>query len=205
MNYKDHVAELNGTIPTTPEIFTKPATTLIGPCDPIVLPKAAPKAVDGEVELTIVLNRECKDVDAASAMDYVLGYTLANDVTCRDIQAGILQWGYCKGFDTFCPLGPALVSPKALPDPHLLELKTVLDGQVQQDGNTKNMIFSVPHIIEYVSRGTTLPKGTVILTGTPAGIGHSFDPPRYLHDGAILRLGISGGIGTLTNPVIEAK
>ena len=117
-----------------------------------MLPKAAPSAVDGEVELAIVLNRECKDVDAAAAMDYVLGYTLANDVTCRDIQAGILQWGYCKGFDTFCPLGPALVSPEALPDPHQLELKTVLDGQVQQDGNTKNMIFSIPHIIEYVSR-----------------------------------------------------
>ncbi|KAK9426036.1 putative Transcription factor [Seiridium unicorne] len=202
MNYKDHVAEMKGTIPKVPEVFMKPSTALIGPSDPIVLPAANPNAVDLEVELTVVIGKDCKNVDVDSAMDYVLGYTVANDLTCRDVQDGILQWGYCKSYDSFCPLGPVLVSAKALPDPSNLPLGSTVRGSTLQKGNTKDMIFTVPEIISYVSKGTTLPKGTVILTGTPAGIGHSHSPPLYLKKDSELRVWISG-IGTLTNPVTE--
>ncbi|KAI1264590.1 hypothetical protein F5Y18DRAFT_389416 [Xylariaceae sp. FL1019] len=202
MNYKDHVREMGGQMPKVPEVFLKPSSCLLDPSEPIVLPKVAGNAVDGECELVVVIAKECKNVDVASALDYVLGYTLANDVTARDVQAGILQWGYAKGYDTFCPLGPALVSGKALTDPSNLLLKTTVDGKTLQDGTTAELIFSIPEIISYVSRGTTLPKGTVILTGTPAGIGHSHSPPLYLRPGAEVRVGISGGIGTLTNEIV---
>ncbi|KAH8897534.1 hypothetical protein GQ53DRAFT_791945 [Thozetella sp. PMI_491] len=205
MNYKDHVAELGGTIPQVPEIFMKASTSLHGPTDAIILPKAAADAVDAEAELTIVISKDCKDVDLSTALDYVLGYTLANDVTARDVQSKILQWGYCKGFDTFCPLGPVLVSAKRLSNPSGLSLKTTLDGKVLQDGNTANMIFSVAEIISYLSVGTTLPKGTVILTGTPSGIGHSFKPPLYMKEGTVLRIRCSHGIGTLCNTVVAEK
>ncbi|GAM40328.1 hypothetical protein TCE0_038f12598 [Talaromyces pinophilus] len=177
MNYRDHVAEMKGTIPTVPEVFTKPSTTLIGPSDPIILPKIAPDAVDLEVELAVVIGKDCKNVDAESAMDYVLGYTVANDLTCRDVQNGILQWGYCKGYDSFCPIGPVLVSSKTIVDPAKLQLGSIVRGKTLQSSSTSELIFKVPEIISYVSRGTTLPKGTLILTGTPAGIGHSHNPP----------------------------
>ncbi|KAI2619307.1 hypothetical protein GGR54DRAFT_138985 [Hypoxylon sp. NC1633] len=202
MNYKDHVKEMGGTMPKIPETFMKANTSLLDPSEPIVLPKVAGEAVDGECELVVVIKKDCKNVDVASAMDYVLGYSLANDITARDVQAGILQWGYCKGYDTFCPLGPTLVSTKLIPDPSNLLLKTTVDGKVLQDGTTAEMIFSVAEIIEYLSRGTTLPKGTVILTGTPSGIGHSHTPPLYMKPGSEVRVSISGGIGTLTNEVV---
>ncbi|KAI0391635.1 hypothetical protein F5Y17DRAFT_439840 [Xylariaceae sp. FL0594] len=204
MNYKDHVKEMGCTTPQVPEVFMKPSTCLLDPCEPIVLPKSAPSAVDGECELAIVISKTCKNVPRAKALDYVLGYTLANDVTARDVQAGISQWGYCKGYDSFLPLGPVLVSRQGMraADASDLDLKTTVGGKTLQDGSTRDLIFGVEEIIEYISKGTTLPKGTVILTGTPAGIGHSHNPPLYLRPGVEVRLSISGGIGTLTNEVV---
>lgn len=143
---------MKGTIPTVPEVFAKPSTTLIGPSDPIVLPKIAPDAVDLEVELAVVIGKDCKNVDAESAMDYVLGYTVANDLTCRDVQNGILQWGYCKGYDSFCPIGPVLVSSKTIVDPSKLQLGSIVRGETLQSSSTSELIFEVPEIISYVSR-----------------------------------------------------
>lgn len=145
-------AELNLAIPKVPEVFMKPSNCLHNPSDPIVLPQSACDAVDAEVELAVVIGKECKDVAAKDALEYVLGYTTANDITARDIQSQILQWGYCKGYDGFCPLGPALVSAAALPDPSALSLKTTLNGMTLQDGSAAEMIFTVPEIIEYLSR-----------------------------------------------------
>jgi 2-keto-4-pentenoate hydratase/2-oxohepta-3-ene-1,7-dioic acid hydratase in catechol pathway len=130
----------------------KPAECLNNPLDPIFIPKSTTGAVDAEVELAIVVGRDCKDVDIDSALDYVLGYTTANDITCRDVQGQTTQWGYCKGYDGFCPLGPALVSAKAFSDPLSLSMRTTLDGKVLQDGTTDDMIFSVAEIISYLSK-----------------------------------------------------
>jgi 2-keto-4-pentenoate hydratase/2-oxohepta-3-ene-1,7-dioic acid hydratase in catechol pathway len=133
----------------------KASSSLTGPTDNIVLPKHAADAVDAEVELAVVIGKTCKDVDVSSALDYVLGYTIANDLTARDVQGNISQWGYCKGYDTFCPMGPALVSTKAIEDPQSLGLKTMLDGDVLQNGSTANMVFPVAEIIAYVSKVST--------------------------------------------------
>lgn len=210
-------------LPKTPEMFMKPATCLHSPVDPILLPREASLAADAEVELAIVIGRECKNVSEDEAMDYVLGYMTANDVTSREIQGRTSQWGYSKGFDAFCPIGPVLVAKSAIPDPNALLLKTVLDGKVMQDGKAADFIFSIPEIVSYLSvvsclsicirgnriliarQGTTLPKGTVILTGTPAGIGHSHNPPIYLKQGCELKVWISHGLGTLTNSIEVEK
>jgi 2-keto-4-pentenoate hydratase/2-oxohepta-3-ene-1,7-dioic acid hydratase in catechol pathway len=142
-----------------PEVFFKPAQCINNPFDPVVLPSSAPAAIDAEVELAVVIGRECKNVDTSSALDYVLGYTIANDITARDVQARVSQWGYAKGYDGFCPLGPVLVSPKAPGlDVENLDMKTKLDGHVLQDGTSSQMIFSVAEIISYLSKVIVSPK-----------------------------------------------
>lgn len=130
----------------------KPSQCINNPLDPIILPASAGNAVDAEVELAVILGKDCKNVSVYSAMDYVLGYTSANDITARDVQGQTSQWGYCKGYDGFCPLGPVLVSTRALPDPGDLGLRTELDGEVLQDGTTGQMIFSVAEIISHLSK-----------------------------------------------------
>ncbi|THY59785.1 hypothetical protein D6C97_03953 [Aureobasidium pullulans] len=202
LNYTDHAAEMKVATPDYPEVFLKPATTISTATAPIVIPKTCQNQVDGEVELAIVIGKDCKDLTLDNAMESVLGYTVANDVTARKFQARGSQWGFSKGFDTFCPLGPVLVSKQSLPDPSALELKTTLDGKLMQNGLAKNMIFSIEEILVYLSSGHTLKKGTVILTGTPSGIGASYDPPIYLQRGADLKVSISHGLGTLVNPVV---
>jgi 2-keto-4-pentenoate hydratase/2-oxohepta-3-ene-1,7-dioic acid hydratase in catechol pathway len=148
-------AEMKSVIPTVPEVFMKPSSALSGPSDPIVLPKSAPDAVDLEVELAVVIGKDCKNVDVDSAMDYVLGYTVANDLTCRDVQGKILQWGYCKSYDSFCPIGPVLVSSQTITDPSKLELGSTVRGTTLQSSNTSEMIFPVSEIVSYVSRVRT--------------------------------------------------
>ncbi|KAI5250559.1 hypothetical protein E4T42_04974 [Aureobasidium subglaciale] len=197
LNYTDHAAEMKVPSPTYPEVFLKPATTITTATAPIIIPKTCHNQVDGEVELAIVIGKDCKDLSLDNAMDSVLGYTVANDVTARKFQARGSQWGFSKGFDTFCPLGPVIVSKHSLPDPNVLRLKTTLNGKVMQDGLAKNMIFSVAEIL-----GHTLKKGTVILTGTPSGIGASYNPPTYLQRDSDLKVFISHGLGTLVNPVV---
>ncbi|KAG9525473.1 hypothetical protein KCU93_g5856, partial [Aureobasidium melanogenum] len=202
LNYIDHAAEMKVAKPEYPEIFLKPATTITTATGPIVIPKTCHNQVDGEVELAVILGKDCKDLTLQNAMDHVLGYAVANDVTARKFQARGSQWGFSKGFDTFCPLGPVIVNKQSLPDPKVLELKTTLNGRVMQDGKAENMIFSIEEILVYLSSGHTLKKGTVVLTGTPSGIGASHDPPIYLQTGADLKVSISHGLGTLVNPVV---
>jgi 2-keto-4-pentenoate hydratase/2-oxohepta-3-ene-1,7-dioic acid hydratase in catechol pathway len=158
--------------------------------------------VDYECELAVVIGKPCKNVSKADALSYVLGYTCANDVSARDWQKdwGGSQWCRGKTFDTFCPLGPCLVTPDEIPNPNALQIKTIVNGEVLQDWNTSDMIFDVPTLIEFLSGSTTLLPGTVILTGTPHGVGMARNPPRWLQAGDSVTISIEG-IGELTNPV----
>jgi len=200
LNYRDHANESNMAVPTAPVIFLKATTTVIGPDEPILLPKPAPNEVDYEAELVVVIGRKCKDVEPAQALDYVFGYTCGNDVSARDCQIKIdKQWARGKSFDTFCPLGPWIVTRDEL-DPSDLPIKCVLNGQAVQDSRTSELIFSVPVLISYLSKQFTLQPGTVIMTGTPPGVGFARKPPLFLKSGDSIAVEI-GGIGTLTNPV----
>ena len=151
LNFKDHAKELNCPLPEVPTIFTKPSSTLSGALDPIVLPRTAPQAVDSEVELAIVLGKDCKNATVSNALDYVLGYTIANDLTARDLQSQTSQWGYCKGFDGICPLGPVLASQNAVGNVRSLAMKTELDGQILQDSTADQMIFSIAEMVSHLS------------------------------------------------------
>ncbi|MGZ4552296.1 MAG: fumarylacetoacetate hydrolase family protein [Mycobacteriaceae bacterium] len=188
-NYAEHAAEMGSVPPADPVIFMKPSTTIIGPNVPIVLPSNSSE-VHYEGELAVVIGRPCKDVPAAKALDMVLGYTVANDVTARDHQAQDVQWTRGKSHDTFCPLGPWIET--AL-DPSDLALRTQRDGETVQDSRTSLMLHDVPEIIEWISAVMTLLPGDVILTGTPAGVGP-------VTNGQTVSVSIEG-IGTLTNPV----
>jgi len=181
----------------------KSISSVQNPGDDIVLPRhLKSQEVDYECELAVVIGKACKNVSRANALDYVLGYTCANDVSARDWQLkfGGGQWCRGKTFDTFAPLGPCLVLKDEIPDPNKLRIQTVLNGAVMQDWNTDDMIFDVPALIEFLSGDTTLLPGTVILTGTPHGIGAARKPPVFLKDGDVVTIEIEK-IGSLTNPV----
>lgn len=188
-NYADHAREMGGEAPAEPVIFIKPNTAVIGPNDPIQLPWQSER-VDHEAELAIVIGRIARNVQREDALSYVLGYTLANDVTARDLQSRDGQWTRAKGFDTFCPLGPWIVNDF---DPSEKLIMCVVDGEVRQRASTSDMIHDVESIIEFVSGVMTLLPGDVILTGTPAGIG-------ALTDGQTVTVTVQG-LGALTNPV----
>ncbi len=204
LNYKKHAAESNSPLPPHPVLFVKNPAAAQNPGDAIEIPqKLASVSVDYECELAVVIGRRCKNVSRAQALDYVLGYTCGNDVSARDWQrnAGGGQWCQGKSFDTFCPLGPVLVTRDEIPNPNALQIRTILNGQVMQDWNTNDMIFDVPAIIEYLSSSKTLLPGTVILTGTPHGVGFARNPPVWLKAGDSVSIEIEK-IGTLTNPVV---
>ena len=204
LNYRRHAAETNAKIPQYPVVFFKNPAALQHPRDPIVLPtKLRSDEVDYECELAVVIGRTCKNVSRAEALDYVLGYTVANDVSARDWQKlkGGSQWCRGKMFDTFCPLGPCLVTPDEIANPNALALRTVINGEVLQDWNTNDMIFDVPTLIEFLSGSTTLLPGTVILTGTPHGVGMARTPPRWLRSGDQVTVEVEK-IGALINPVV---
>ena len=206
LNYVEHAAEGGRGAPEVPVLFMKATSSLQNPGDPIELPRhLASGEVDYECELAVVIGRRCKNVSREHALDYVLGYTCANDVSARDWQRRPLgggQWCQAKSFDTFCPLGPVLVTRDELPDPSQLRLRTVLNGQVMQEAATSTMIFDVPRLIEFLSGSKTLLPGTVILTGTPHGVGFARTPPVWLRPGDTVTIEIDG-IGALTNPVVE--
>lgn len=145
-------------LPKHPELFLKPGTALTGPMETVHLPRQAGTQVDAEVELAVVIGKTCKNVSREAAWEHILGYTVANDLTSRDVQKRGSQWSYCKSFDGFCPLGPALVSTKAIPDPSALEVKTVLNGKTMQKQVASDMIFSIPEIVEYLSMVSCLPR-----------------------------------------------
>ena len=205
LNYRRHAAEGNNPIPEYPVVFMKNIGTLQNPGDPILLPRQLPSdAVDYECELAVVIGRECYNVSKDDALNYVLGYTCANDVSARDwqIKKGGSQWCRGKTFATFCPLGPCLVTTDEIPDPNQLTIKTILNGETMQDWNTNDMIFDVPTLIEFLSGSTKLLPGTVILTGTPHGVGGARKPPVFLKQGDSVTIEICG-IGELTNPVLD--
>jgi 2-keto-4-pentenoate hydratase/2-oxohepta-3-ene-1,7-dioic acid hydratase in catechol pathway len=206
LNYRRHAEESGAKIPVHPVLFFKGLNTLQHPNAPIELPRYLPsEEVDYECELAVIIGRTCKNVPRAKALDYVLGYTCANDVSARDWQLkhGGGQWCRGKTFDTFSPLGPCLVTTDEIPDPSQLRIRTFLNGDTVQDWNTSDMIFDVPAIIEFLSGSTTLLPGTVILTGTPHGVGMAAKPqPRWLRAGDQVTIEIDH-IGALTNPVIK--
>lgn len=205
LNYRKHAEEGGQPIPEYPVVFMKTSSACQNPGDPIVLPRRLRSdAVDYECELAVVIGKPCHNVSRADALNYVLGYTCANDVSARDwqIKKGGSQWCRGKTFATFCPLGPALVTADEIPNPNVLGIKTVLNGQTMQDWNTNDMIFDVPTLIEFLSGSTLLSPGTVILTGTPHGVGGARKPPVFLQPGDTVTIEIEK-IGSLTNPVIE--
>jgi 2-keto-4-pentenoate hydratase/2-oxohepta-3-ene-1,7-dioic acid hydratase in catechol pathway len=205
LNYRKHAAEGGQATPEFPVLFMKNSGALTNPGDPIVLPKKLQsQSVDYECELAVVIGKPCYNVPKSQALDYVLGYTCANDVSARDWQMkyGGSQWCRGKTFNTFCPLGPVLVTADEIPNPNALSIKTILNGQVMQDWNTNDMIFDVPTLIEFLSGSTRLAAGTVILTGTPHGVGGARKPPVYLKHGDTVTIEIEK-IGALTNPVVD--
>jgi len=206
LNYRDHAAETGAPIPEYPVLFSKNVRSVIGPGEPIRLPRRLRSdEVDYEAELAIVLARDCCNATRSDALDYVAGFTCANDVSARDWQKrrSGRQWCRAKSFDTFCPLGPWIVTPEELPSPLHLGIASRLNGELMQQSNTAQMIFDVPALLEFLSADTTLPAGSVILTGTPHGVGMARTPPVWLRAGDTIAIEIED-IGTLTNPVAEA-
>ncbi|CAH0051113.1 unnamed protein product [Clonostachys solani] len=202
LNYKDHAKEANLQLPAAPILFAKPRTALSDPYPAaITIPKCAQdETSDFEAELCVVIGTSGRDIPEEEALNYVLGYTSSNDVSARDLQMKTSQWSFSKGLDGSCPIGPVLVSPSVIKDPQQLKIKTIYQGKVLQDGHTRDMIFDVKQQISYLSRGTTLESGTIILTGTPAGIGYFRQPRVFLEDGSDVRIEIEK-IGTLVNKV----
>jgi 2-keto-4-pentenoate hydratase/2-oxohepta-3-ene-1,7-dioic acid hydratase in catechol pathway len=207
LNYRHHAEESGAKPPERPVLFMKTPNSIQNPGDPIEIPTfMASGKVDYECELAVVIGKHCKNATRETALSYVLGYTCANDVSARDWQ---LEWGggqWCRGksFDTFSPLGPCLVTTDEIPNPNALAIKTVLNGQTMQDWNTNDMIFDVPALIAFLSGSNTLLPGTVILTGTPHGVGMAAKPPRWLKPGDNVVVEIEG-IGQLVNPVVEER
>ncbi len=202
LNYRQHAEETGAKIPDYPVLFLKAVSALTNPGDPIIIPAVAPGQVDYECELAVVIGKAGKNIARNQALDYVLGYTGANDVSARRWQkeGGGHQWCRGKSFDTFCPLGPCLVTRDDVPHHDHLTIKTTLNGEIMQNGNTADMIFDVPTLISFLSEDTTLMPGTVILTGTPQGVGFAKQPPVFLKDGDQVTVEIEH-IGALTNPV----
>ncbi|GAA0576195.1 fumarylacetoacetate hydrolase family protein [Actinomadura livida] len=190
-NYAAHAAEMGGEAPAEPMLFAKPSTAVIGPGEAIMYPQKLSERVDYEGELAVVIGRMCREVPASRAADVVLGYTCANDVTARDLQARDGQWTRAKGFDTFCPLGPWIETEA---DPADLAISTTVNGEVRQDSSTSHLLHDVPALVEYVSQVMTLLPGDVILTGTPEGVG-----PLDIGDEVTVTI---DGVGSLTNRVI---
>jgi len=203
LNYRDHAAESNMTIPKQPIVFSKFSTAVIAPGEPVVLP-ATSEQVDYEAELAVVIGRRAKDVSAAHALDYVLGYTCFNDVSARDFQFADGQWQRGKSCDTFAPMGPTIVTGDEVGNPHKLSIKLILNGQAMQDSNTDQFIFGIPELIEFLSQTITLEPGDVIATGTPPGVGFARKPPVFLKPGDKMEVVIEK-VGTLNNPVVAAE
>jgi 2-keto-4-pentenoate hydratase/2-oxohepta-3-ene-1,7-dioic acid hydratase in catechol pathway len=204
-NYREHALEMGSCLPEWPVFFIKLPGSAIATEDPILLPRSLRSdKVDYEAELAVVIGKTCRNATIDNALDHVLGYTAANDVSARDWQK---EWGggqFCrgKGFDSFCPLGPHLVTRDAIPDPGQLAIHGYLNGDLMQDGHTSDLIFPIPELIRFLSGSTTLPAGTVILTGTPSGVAAARTPPCFLQPGDRYTVEIEG-IGSLSNPVIE--
>ena len=199
LNYLDHATEQNTPLPEHPLLFSKATSSIVGPYDDVVLPDES-EEVDYEVELAVVIGKKATAVSEEDAYDYIAGYTVANDVSARDIQFRQQQFHQGKSYDTFCPMGPWLVTKDEIPDPNVLSVKLTLNGEVLQDSNTDNLIFNVPTLVSRISHAMTLFPGDVISTGTPAGVGVFRDPKILLKVGDYMETYVAG-IGTLKNHV----
>lgn len=201
-NYRNHVIEMGSEedIPNHVLLFTKAPTSVIGHKDEIDPHLHITKELDYEGELAVVIGKKGKQINEEDAMDYVFGYTIVNDVTARNLQKQHTQYFLGKSLDTSCPIGPYLVHKSAIENPYDLKIKTSVNNEIRQDGNTKDMIFSIEHIISTISQGTTLEPGDIIATGTPAGVGNGFQPPKYLQPGDIIEIEVEG-IGVLENRI----
>ena len=202
INYRDHAAETGRDLPTAPTIFAKAPGSVIGPDMPIIIPRHVTQP-DYEGELAVVIGTRAKDVAAANALQYVAGLTIAHDVSARDHQFTTGQFTWSKSFDTFCPLGPEVVSLDEVDLAAGLPIETRVNGEIMQSSNTRELIFDVPTLIAWITQGLTLVPGDIILTGTPAGVGAARTPPRWLRNGDVVEISIEG-LGTLRNPVVRA-
>jgi 2-keto-4-pentenoate hydratase/2-oxohepta-3-ene-1,7-dioic acid hydratase in catechol pathway len=200
LNYLDHAKESNLAVPETPTVFSKYSTSVIGPGDDIVLPKSSTKP-DYEVEFAVVIGKGGRYIPEEKWREHVFGYTIINDVSARDFQMATTQWMIGKTFDTFCPMGPSIVTADEIDDPHALAISLSIGGEVLQNSNTSNLIFGIPKLIAYLSSVFTLQSGDIISTGTPAGVGFARTPPRWLKLGDVVRAQVEG-IGELVNPVV---
>ena len=208
-NYREHAKEFAGSgfdasaqevVPEAPVVFTKPPSAVIGPGQPIPSHLDPTNSVDYEGELTVVIGRGGRGIARADALSHVFGYTIINDVTARTIQHRHRQWVLGKGIDGFCPMGPVILTADEVPDPTALRLRTFVNGEKRQDAVVADLIFDIPTLIETISAGITLEPGDLIATGTPAGVGLGFSPPRFLRPGDVVRIEVDR-IGTLENPV----
>jgi 5-carboxymethyl-2-hydroxymuconate isomerase len=202
LNYLDHIRETGMEQPAAPLIFAKFPSSVIGPDQPIRIPRALTQRVDWEVELAVVIGKRARLVSEDTALEHVFGYTVANDVSARDLQFADGQWVRGKSLDTFCPIGPVIVTADEIPDPARLRLGTDVNGTVVQDSTTAEMVFGVAKLISYCSASFTLEPGDLLLTGTPWGCGEFMSPPRSLTAGDVVETYVER-IGTLTNPVEE--
>ncbi|MGD0630578.1 MAG: fumarylacetoacetate hydrolase family protein [Terracidiphilus sp.] len=200
LNYRDHAIESGMEIPTTPVVFFKLATAIVGPGDPIVLPVNSTQP-DYEAEFAFVIGRGGYRLAAEEWRNHVYGYTIVNDVSARDVQFASTQWSLSKCFPTFCPLGPAIVTADEIPDPHVLQIGLTIDGEQLQNSNTSKLVFKIPELIEYLSSITPLLSGDIVSTGTPPGVGLGRTPKRWLRPGETVTVTLEG-LGSLTNPVV---
>jgi 2-keto-4-pentenoate hydratase/2-oxohepta-3-ene-1,7-dioic acid hydratase in catechol pathway len=200
LNYRDHAIESGMAIPTTPVIFFKLQSSIIGPGEAIVLPKNSTQP-DYEAEMAFVIGKGGYRISAAAWRDHLYGYTIVNDVSARDVQFASSQWSMSKSFPTFCPMGPAIVTADEIADPHKLAIGLSIDGVVLQNSNTRELIFKIPELIAYLSSITPLQPGDVVSTGTPSGVGLGRTPKRWLRAGETVTVTVEG-LGALTNPII---
>lgn len=198
-NYPKHAHELGEEVPERPAVFSKLVTAVTAPGGPVLHPPWT-RRLDYEGELAVVIGRAARDVEAADALGHVFGYTIADDVTARDLQREERNWTWAKGADTFAPMGPWIVTRDEIRDPQDLAVRTWVNGELRQDGHTRDMTFTVAEIIAFCSRAFTLEPGDVICTGTPAGVGHGMDPPRYLRRGDVVRIEVDR-IGAIEHEV----
>lgn len=200
LNYRDHARESGMEMPKVPVVFFKLSTSVIGPGEPIVLPRNSTQP-DYEAEFAFVIGRGGYRIPASAWRDHVYGYTIVNDVSARDVQFATSQWNLSKSFPTFCPLGPAIVTDDEIDDPHNLDISLTIDGETLQHSNTSELVFRIPELIEYISSITPLLPGDIVSTGTPPGVGLGRNPKRWLKPGETVTITIES-LGSLTNPVI---
>ena len=203
LNYRDHIRESKLSQPEQPLVFAKFPSSVTGPNDPIVVDVELTTQVDWEVELGVIVGRQMRNVAVGEALDYVFGYTVGNDVSARDVQFSESQWTRGKSFDTFCPIGPVVVTPDEIPDPQVLALRTRVNAELMQDSSTAEMLFGVDELLAFCSRNFRLEPGDLLLTGTPWGCGYFMDPPRALEIGDVVECEVER-IGVLRNAVAVA-